>query len=164
MKLGILSDSHGHADRTARAVEALIQAGAQTLIHLGDFERVEAIDPLAGFDAHVVFGNCDWDINSLSEYARGLGLSVDHPMGELRCDDRVVAFTHGHLQGLMEQAMRGGVDYLLYGHTHTPADDRVGDTRVINPGALFRARRYTVAVLDTAADNLQFIELPRDEA
>jgi predicted phosphodiesterase len=48
-------------------------------------------------------------------------------------------------------------DYLLHGHTHVKRDERVGRTRVINPGALHRAREKTVAVLDTATDMLTFL-------
>jgi hypothetical protein len=32
-------------------------------------------------------------------------------------------------------------------------------TRVINPGALYRAREKTVAILDTAADRLTFLRV-----
>ena len=39
-------------------------------------------------------------------------------------------------------------------------DERIGRTRVINPGALQRARRYTVALLDTEMDALELFELP----
>ena len=37
------------------------------------------------------------------------------------------------------------------------ADERVGTVRVINPGALFRAKERTVALLDTAADAVRFL-------
>jgi predicted phosphodiesterase len=48
-------------------------------------------------------------------------------------------------------------DYLLHGHSHLTRDERVGRTRIINPGALHRAREKTVALLDTATDALKFI-------
>ena len=50
-----------------------------------------------------------------------------------------------------------GVAYLCHGHTHATRDERLGPTRVINPGALFRARRHTVAVLDLARDEVSFL-------
>ena len=37
----------------------------------------------------------------------------------------------------------------------------VGDTRIINPGALFRARRYTACLLRPSIDSLEIIEIPR---
>ena len=161
MRIGILSDSHGGAETTRRAVKALLEGGADTLVHLGDVETEEVIDELVGHDAHLVFGNCDWDASALARYARDVGVIVDDPVGRLAAGARTVAFTHGHLPGLMQEAIDEGVSYLLHGHTHMLRDDRVGGTRVINPGALFRAARYTVAILDPEADRLEIIEVPR---
>jgi len=42
--------------------------------------------------------------------------------------------------------------YILFGHSHRPADLRVGRVRLINPGALDRARPHTVATLDLKRD------------
>ncbi|MDY7110453.1 MAG: YfcE family phosphodiesterase [Planctomycetota bacterium] len=159
MRIGILGDSHGRIAITARAVEALLEAGAETLIHLGDIEDERVIDELAGHRAHLVFGNCDWDTDALARHAERLGVIVDDPIGRLEVASRRMAFTHGHRPELMRQALEDGIDYLLHGHTHELRDERVGSTRIINPGALFRARRYTAAVLDPAADALQIIDL-----
>jgi predicted phosphodiesterase len=48
-------------------------------------------------------------------------------------------------------------DYLLFGHSHRPTDERRGPTRRINPGALHRAKVRTVAVLDMARDSLHWL-------
>jgi hypothetical protein len=37
------------------------------------------------------------------------------------------------------------------------ADERVGTVRVINPGALHRAREKTVATLDTGTGEVRFL-------
>ncbi|MCA9019008.1 MAG: metallophosphoesterase, partial [Planctomycetaceae bacterium] len=52
-------------------------------------------------------------------------------------------------------------DYLLTGHSHQSHDFRAGATRRINPGALFRAKVFTVAVLDLATDELELREVAR---
>lgn len=162
MRIGILADSHGRAATTARAIALLERAGAELLIHLGDFETERVLDELVGRRARVVFGNCDWDVGGLTSYARNLDIAVDHPMGRVNADGHVIAFTHGHLPGLMQEALEEGVDYLLHGHTHALRDDRAGDTRIINPGALFRASRYTAVILDTATDELTVLEVPKE--
>jgi predicted phosphodiesterase len=59
----------------------------------------------------------------------------------------------------MESALEDGVDFLLHGHTHEVRDERVGSTRIINPGALFRARRYTAALLTPATGALRIVTL-----
>ena len=161
MLIGVLSDSHGHADTTARAVAALADEGAQMLLHLGDIGTEEVIDELAGRSARIVFGNCDWEVAALSHYAELVGVQVDHPMGTLEVDGRRIAFTHGHIVTLMSQALDAGVDYLFHGHTHEIRDDRVGDTRMINPGALHQATRYTAALFDPSRDSVRWIEIAK---
>lgn len=154
--LGILSDSHGQADRTRRAIEALQAAGATRFVHCGDVETEQVLDQLAGLDAHVVFGNCD-PARSLGRYADRLGLQVHHPMGRWQVDGRSIAFTHGDDPDLLQAAIDERADFLLHGHTHVRADTQVGATRVINPGALHRARPFTVALLVPATGELRSI-------
>lgn len=176
-KIGLLSDSHGRAGTTRRAVELLLREGAEVLIHLGDVGTVEVIDALCverpdtgeQIEAHLVFGNTDWDLGPLTEYAGDLDVAVDHPVGRMRLGDFTEAgstsganelvFCHGHETAPMRQAFADGVRYLCHGHTHVRADERHGRTRVINPGALFRASVYSVALLDTASDRLDFVEI-----
>ena len=161
MLIGVLSDSHGDVDMTARAVAALIAQGSEMLLHLGDIGGDDVIDELVGHGARIVFGNCDGSIEAMTHYAQDVGLVVDHPMGVIEADGRRVAFTHGDNAGLMRQVIDDGVDYLLHGHTHTVADSHVGGTRVICPGALHRASRYTCALLDPARDRVRWLEIDK---
>jgi len=166
--LGLLSDSHGNAIRTAHAVALLVDAGADMLIHLGDINSTSVIDALVTFlpgtteqvETRIVFGNTDWDADAMGHYATGLGIRVDHPAGRIEAEGKTIAFTHGHLDSVMRQAVAEGVDYLLHGHTHEQADNCAGATRIINPGALTRAIRYTVATLRPDSGELTVIELP----
>ena len=164
MRIGILADSHGHADVTALAAQALVRAGVEMFIHLGDIETEEVLDELTLRPARLVWGNCDWASVALTRYAEHLGITVDGVVGHLDVGPKRIVFTHGHLPGHMQAALDEEVDYLLHGHTHEPRDERVGATRVINPGALFRARRYTAVVLDPLADEVEFVEVTRPAA
>jgi len=168
-RIGLLSDSHGRAATTERAVRLLLSEGVDLIVHLGDIGRVDVIDALVERidergeldpPVHAVLGNCDWDEEGLTRYGRSLGIAMDHPVGRLDVEERTVVFQHGHQDAAMEQALAGGADYLCHGHTHRPRDERVDRCRVINPGALFRAAEYTVAVLDVARDALTFHNVP----
>ena len=101
MLIGVLSDSHGRAVITWRAVEMLLNEGAQQLIHLGDVGKDAVIDTLVGHDSRMVLGNCDWPEQPLIDYARSVDVIVDHPVGRLSVDGRIVVFTHGHLELVM---------------------------------------------------------------
>lgn len=153
-----------------RAVRLLAERGVDMLIHLGDIGTEGVLDtlvhPPAGrrdvanaIPVHLVFGNVDWDITELTRCATSLGLGVHHPMGRLIVDGGVLAFTHGDNHQLLDAAIRDGVKYLCHGHTHQAVDQRTGTTRIINPGALHRAAKYTVAILNTAVDDLAFYPL-----
>lgn len=146
-------------------MDVLVQQGAELLIHLGDIGTVEVIDalcvdhPVSGdqVDSYLCFGNTDWDIDSLAEYADDLDVNVQHPTGKIPLDSgEALFFCHGHEDRPMKQAIHEGARYLCHGHTHRQEDETRGDTRIINPGALFRASVYSVAVLDTATDQLVF--------
>ena len=161
MILGIVADSHGDEVVTARAVELLREGGAELLIHLGDVETSEVIVALSAMPARLVFGNCDFDIAHLTNVAELIGVTVDHPAGRIDNDGKTIFFTHGHLEQLMKDAIEDAVDYLLHGHSHVRRDDRFGATRIINPGALHRASRYTAALLNPGDDDIRFIDVPR---
>lgn len=159
---GLLSDSHGQAARTGRAAQILIDAGARTLLHLGDLGSAEVIDALAvaskmrRVEARIVFGNVDANIAALARHAREAGLIVDHPMGWLEPAGGDLVYLHGDDADDKRTALAAEVRYLCHGHTHVRLDQRDGKTRVINPGALCRAAGYSVALLDTGRDTLTF--------
>jgi uncharacterized protein len=160
MLIGILSDSHGRAERTRSAVSVLLQHGVSLLLHLGDLGGEAVIDELVGHNARIVLGNCDWPEQPLIRHANRVGVQVDHPLGSLEVAGRGILFTHGHLPQAMSAALAQRPAYLLHGHSHELRDERIGPTRVINPGALFRAARYTAAILDPANDDLRVVDVP----
>jgi putative phosphoesterase len=153
--VGVLSDSHGQRARVRIAIALLRDRGASILLHLGDLGD-GVLDELAGLNCHVVFGNCD-DARSLDGYARDIGLHVHHPSGILEIDGKRIGLTHGHLVEELERLFCANVDYLFHGHTHERSDTVVDGIRVINPGALHRARPLTVALFTPATGEVESI-------
>ncbi len=159
-----MSDSHGRADITRKAVAMLLERNCALLLHLGDLCSEQVVDELVmqpPCHARIVLGNCDDD--ALGRYAGHVGVINDHPAGRLEIGGRVVVFTHGHIESAMRAAIAEGADYLLHGHSHEVRDERIGRTRIINPGALHRAARYTAAVLDPGSDQLDVLVVSDDE-
>jgi predicted phosphodiesterase len=73
-------------------------------------------------------------------------------------DGKRFALTHGDDGARIKRILaEQRHDYLITGHTHIKSDRRVGIIRWINPGALFRAREKTVALLETATDTLTYL-------
>lgn len=158
--VGLLSDSHARWERTRRAVDALQARGATVFIHCGDIEDERVIDQLAGTESHLVWGNCDWDHAGLERYARSLGVQVHGDAGRIDADGKSIAFTHGHHPSLLREPVGAGVDYLVHGHTHELRDEQCAATRIINPGALHRAPRFTVGLLAPATGVLDILTVP----
>lgn len=159
-RVGLLSDSHARWERTKRALEALQAQGATMFIHCGDVEDELVLDQLAGLNSHLVWGNCDWNRGTLERYARTLGIHVHGEAGELLVDGKTIAFTHGHEPALMRAPVAAGANYLVHGHTHELRDEVRAHTRIVNPGALHRAPRFTVALLTPATDDVAILTIP----
>lgn len=159
MKLGILSDSHGRLLALRAGLRLLEEHGAEAFIHCGDIGGIEAIEELAGRKAWFVWGNTDDAHPPWREHVIALGLPwPDGPL-DLRLGGKRIAVCHGHEPECRRIIEAAEHDYLLYGHTHERADERIGRMRMINPGALHRVAVKTVALLDTESDTLQYFEL-----
>jgi putative phosphoesterase len=158
MRIGIVSDTHDRVDPLRSALRQLEDRGAQYFIHCGDVGGQSVLDAFAGLPLRFVWGNNDWDIATLEDYAAGLGLTCGGRSTVVTLGGKTFAITHGDNAALKRQILTDqAVDYLLQGHTHVYEDQRIGRIRVINPGALYRAHIKTVALLDTAADQLDRI-------
>jgi len=79
--------------------------------------------------------------------------------GEITLAGKRIAVVHGHLTMDLKPLLEAEPDYLLSGHAHYPQDWREGKTRRINPGALYLAEEYTVALLDVVTDELRFVTI-----
>lgn len=158
--IGILSDSHGRAEMVARALALFDELGVAHVIHCGDVGGIEVFEELAGRPLTFVWGNTDVVTGGLMAFLNKMGITPPtDPPAVVELAGKRLAIFHGH-EPQFEAALRSlRVDYLLHGHTHLVRDDRVGGKRVINPGALHRARVKTVATLDLATDALQLYEL-----
>ncbi len=157
MKIGILSDTHDQVERTSKAVAALIGAGAEALVHCGDLTCPAVVLECAALTCYYVFGNNDFDQESLGREIRRTGGVCLGRGGEIALGGRRIAVTHGDSAREVRRLLEAVPDYLLFGHSHRAADERRGATRWINPGALHRTSPWSVAVLDLGTDSLELL-------
>jgi putative phosphoesterase len=149
MLLGILSDTHDEVERLGRALALFRDASVGTLLHCGDITHPETVQAFTGWDVHFVFGNCDWDQAGLSAAMAAIGATNHGKWGHVEFEGVNLAFLHGDDGGLMRDLIASkAYAFLFHGHTHVAKDEAVGPTRVINPGALQRAARKSILVLD----------------
>lgn len=158
MRIGIVSDTHGNHKMVARALAELRERGIMTILHCGDIDDPETIEMFRGFTAHFVFGNCDIDKSALRAAMADMGATLHDHFGSVELEGVKLAFTHGDNTHLMRDVEGSGYyDFLFYGHTHKAEAHQSGATRVINPGALHRARPKTFVVLDLESRELEAV-------
>jgi putative phosphoesterase len=151
MQIGILSDTHSRYQTVETALALLQARNVNFLVHCGDIEDAETVWLFQGFTTHFTFGNCDTERTELRQAIHGIGATLHESWGHLELDGLQLAFTHGDDKRLLHELEQSGTfDYIFHGHTHQAVDYRNGSTRIINPGALQRARAKTFVVLDVA--------------
>lgn len=168
MKIGLLSDTHGHRARTRQAARLLREAGAERVYHCGDLggeavlEELSAELGLRDIPVRAVTGNMDFDFipPGPSDFP---GVRVVGRFFEEVLDGKRIGVLHGDDRRLLNAWLGSQrFDYCLVGHTHAAADGRSGRTRILNPGALFRVFEPTVALLDLATGECRWIPVPDD--
>jgi putative phosphoesterase len=158
--VGILSDTHGRIAPTTAALAVLRRANAEFFIHCGDVGGEPIFDLLAGLPLAFVWGNTDFDREHLTRYAKNLGLACHGDLADLDLGRRRFAVTHGDQPQILKQIIAAKhFKYLLHGHTHVARDQTIHGIRCINPGAVHRSPRPTVAVLNTESEELKFLPI-----
>jgi hypothetical protein len=143
-------------------MECFDRLEVEQLIHCGDVGGEAVFDELVGRPLHFVWGNTDDCDRSFESYLRAMGFSVPTEVPtRLTLASKKIAIFHGHEPGFAAAPRTLSIDYLFHGHTHIASDNMHNGTRVINPGALYRSRRPTVATLDLVTDELLFHEIPK---
>lgn len=164
MIIGIMSDTHGDVKRTVKAIAALKVFHPGHIIHCGDIGSGAVLTELAaGFgDPEIpvtcVLGNVDnYNDDLISVWPH---VMISGRFASLQLDGKKIAVVHGDdTRRLYAAAQEGTNDYVFTGHTHERSDDRKGHTRIINPGALHRAREPGCAVLDLTTDSLTYLSV-----
>jgi hypothetical protein len=107
-----------------------------------------------------VLGNGDIDVEALNAEAEKLGFGPIKDCCEFKADGKKIIVFHGSNVPQFRAAMASGTyDYVIKGHTHIFENYVVNNTRVINPGALYGADEFSVAILDTAAGKVERIRI-----
>ncbi|MBX7168367.1 MAG: YfcE family phosphodiesterase [Pirellulales bacterium] len=163
MYLAVVSDTHGHL-ANARAAALLLEPFAPaSVLHCGDIGTPAIIDRFAQWEAHYVFGNTDGDLSGLRAAMAAAGSRCHDRFGELELAGRRIAFLHGDDERLLAATIAGGgYDLVCHGHTHQVRREQHGRTLVLNPGALYRARPHTIALVQLPELTVEVLRLESD--
>lgn len=142
VRLGIVADSHDHAEWLERWLALCKKKKYDAVFHLGDYHSdARWLERRLDVPLYCVAGNCDM-------FAKA------PRMARASFEGHMLLAVHGHLQdvkygydGLSYYAEENGADIALFGHTHRAYAGYVGPVLLVNPGALMNGR-YAELVLD----------------
>jgi len=165
MKIGVISDTHGHEMRWALAYEKFFK-DADLILHAGDVLYHGPRNPMLE-DYHpsglvqrindcpipivIAKGNCDSEVDQMV-----LELPIQAPYAYVVENGKRIVMTHGHTVETDEEkdamARHLKADIFITGHIHTNVLEKRGNTVFLNPGspALTKRKdkRSTVAVIE----------------
>lgn len=157
-RLGVISDTHGHVRNTEAAVRVLRREQIDVVLHCGDIGTPHIPPLLAEWPAHYVFGNCDYDEALIRGAIRDCDGACHERFGELELEGCRIALLHSDDYARFQAAVASGqYDLVCYGHTHEAEQHCVGSTRVLNPGALYRADPHQLAIVELPALTIQHV-------
>lgn len=157
MRIGIVSDSHGHVENCWPAVRMLESLQVEVILHCGDVGTAEVLRQFAQWPVHFVLGNCDDPQTDWGEADQAL-LQGHGKFAELELDGKKIALLHSDdIRKFHSTVHSGEYDLVCYGHTHVAKQENVGKTLVLNPGALYRANRHTIAIYDTESGKAEIV-------
>ncbi len=157
--IGIISDTHENEDAIKKAVALFKERKVEFAVHCGDIISPPMLEHFTGLKMKFVYGNNDGEVEGLKNKANQLDFEIGKEL-EFEYKNKKFYVYHGTKKEKLDAAIKTNkYDYVLTGHTHIKRDEKIGKTRVINPGALFRIYPYTIALLDPESDKLEFVQV-----
>ena len=150
MRIGVVSDTHGHLHNALAAARLLESLDVEALLHCGDIGSPQVPSLFSRWPAHYVLGNVDhYDDELLAVAVGNAGASFHGRFADLELGGRRIAVLHSDDAYKFDQVTTSGeYDLVCYGHTHVAEQHREGKTLILNPGALYRAKVHQIAIVD----------------
>jgi putative phosphoesterase len=158
MLIGVVSDTHGHAEFARDAARMLESFDVAAVLHCGDIGSPEIIPVFQKWPTHFVFGNVDYDQATLRRAILAAGQTCHDRFGSLTLGSTRIALLHSDDAQAFDAAVNSGkYQMVCYGHTHVARQEWKGDTLVLNPGALYRATPHSIAVVELPSRKAEII-------
>lgn len=155
--IGIISDTHDNIPNILKAVKIFREKGCGLVLHLGDIIAPATIKFFDGLNMKFIRGNCDGDIKKIkSKIAEIHGEFLEK--NELVVNNKRIALFHKLPENL--EHLSKNYDYIFYGHDHKKGNEKIGKTRIINPGGHYLGdKEHSIVVLCMEKDEVEFISI-----
>ncbi|MDD3284026.1 MAG: YfcE family phosphodiesterase [Patescibacteria group bacterium] len=164
MKIAIMSDSHDNIPRIDQMLGILTKENIKIIIHCGDVCAPGVMKYLAQKfegDIYLSLGNVDGDHEMMKKMTSKdtKNIKLFEEFGEIEIDNIKIAFTH-FPESAKELAKTDKYNFVFYGHTHKPWEEKINNCKVLNPGTLAGLfNKSTFAILDTKTKITKLIVL-----
>jgi putative phosphoesterase len=163
MKVAIFSDSHDNLENLKRAIDWIKKEKIEILIHCGDvasFDTLKFIMDNFPGEVFLSLGNMDKDY-SLEKFPKTNKIKIEREFGEIEIKNKKIAFCHS--PALAKKLAKGQkYDFIFFGHTHKAWEEKIGKTRIINPGelaGLYYKPTFAVCDFETGKVELKVLEI-----
>lgn len=139
MKIAIISDIHGNMAYLEAAKERIDREKIKIVICCGDAQDEEVFFELDSWkqEVYLSLGNADFHLKNKLEsgliWPEKLKYFAD--FGVINLDGKKIAFCHYDFLA-RKLAESGKYDLIFFGHTHTPWEEKIGKTLLLNPGEI----------------------------
>jgi uncharacterized protein len=145
MRIAIISDTHNNLATAKKITDWLNKEKIKLLLHCGDISTQDTVSEIEkNFKGEVKFakGNADFDLDIPEKQ-------------ELQIEGKKIAFCH-FPELAKELAGTGKYDFVFYGHTHQPWQEKIKNCYLVNPGeAAGQFTKPTFALYDPATGKLE---------
>lgn len=159
--IAIISDTHENIPLLRRALDIIKIENVDFIVHCGDMVSPSTLKEFEGFPLRFVLGNNDGEVRGLSITASKMQIDVPTMWLDFDYKDARFLVVHDVSDDFIQERIDMQIyNYVLCGHTHVRRDERIFNTRIINPGALcFRTTQPGFALLDVENDSLRFVDV-----
>ena len=155
-----MSDTHENVKVIKKAVELIKELKPELVVHCGDIISPPILDHFKGLPMRFVFGNNDGEELGLRKKCQELGFGEIAETIQIDHKGKSILVYHGtNPYALKAHIDSQSHDYIFTGHTHLQRNEKIGRTRVVNPGAMFMAKFFSFASLNIEKDEVEFIEI-----
>jgi putative phosphoesterase len=141
MKIAIISDTHDNSTNLIKALTLINQKEVSALIHCGDVTNIETFKIILNYfnkSIYLSLGNGDdfKIFNNFLSQKKNSQIQIFNEFGEFNLNNLKIGISH--FPEVVKNILQNNNDYdfIFYGHTHKPWEEKENKTIILNPGNL----------------------------
>jgi putative phosphoesterase len=141
MKIAVISDTHDNLTNLSKALTLINQQEVSALLHCGDVTNLETFKTILNYFNKTIYlslGNGDDSkiFNDFLNQNKNNKIQIFNEFGEFNLNNLKIGISH--FPEVVKNILRNNNDYdfIFYGHTHKPWEEKENKTIILNPGNL----------------------------